>query len=63
MRGGEGFRRMNDIESAVSRTSRTGEANIRAFAHASPAFNIDDYEMTGITVTKTIDQDSATGYR
>lgn len=56
---GEGFQRMDEIDSAASRNGRPVAADVHAFVHASPTLASDDYELGAIRVTKTMNQDSA----
>ena len=56
---GEGFQRMDEIDSAASRKGRPVAADVQAFVHASPTLPSDDYEMGAIRVTKSMNQNSA----
>ncbi len=50
---------MNEVGSATSYISNPIRTDVHVFAHASPSLAPDEYEMNGITVTKTVDQKSA----
>ena len=55
---GEGFRRLDELNSTGSCIGKEAAADVHAFAQESQILRSDGHEMGGITVTKTMDQDS-----
>lgn len=50
---GERFRRIDEIDSTASSIRRPITADVHDYAHPSPTVAADEFEMNGITTTKT----------